>query len=421
MRVYLCIVLTCVAISQTTISGQESTEQDFKFLFEKARNYLVVSRTQKALPILEKLANRYPENYNVSYLLGICLTETQEVTDMSIYYLLKASKSVSKDYVPNDYQEQRAPIFLYYFLTIAYAQNRLCKEAYTSFESFRNLYGKTKNDFYITDALNWATACIEPDGLEELEIASAHSLEAPQKPELKPTKPKEDPRPTPQKTTQSLPEKTVLDTISATEASRPLSPNKSDKYVTKTQTYSTFNSVYGIQVGAGSKAIPIYEFEGLKNVNAYLGTSGLIRYVVGKFGSKKQAAILLDVVKQKGYTDAFIVDINKATNYKEEIIMFNDVSIKKTPNQTKDISFSVQIGVFNDTIPAFLAKKFVEVDGVIQFVEDNRNVMASGRFQSYKTAQNYKTQLTELGIPGCFIIALKNGQKIRLEKHMTIE
>ncbi len=377
---FICSIVIC----SKHLSAQ--TDSTLKYRFDKARNLLLSGKTQKALPLLKGLSTSFPENSNISYLLGVCLTETDEPTDMSIYYLEKAKKDASKDYSPNTHLEERAPIFVHYFLVVAYAQNRLCLKAQAALENFKEAYGDQRRDFYIQDGEWWIENCQTPEELVKTEAPSKEIFEG----ELI-----EQEVPLPKETN-----------------------SRKKEYITKAVHYSTFNNLYGVQVGAFSKVVPIYDFKGLKNVNAFMDKKGMIRYVIGHFSSRKQAESLLKVVVEAGYPDAYIVNVNKEIKYKDELVIYNNQSLlKKKESPDNQISFSVQIGAFRDSIPNDLAQKYLLVDDIKEIKQDDLVVLISGLYKNYKEASDYKSQLTEIGIPGTFVIGIKNGEKIILEKH----
>ena len=387
VRIIQCAIISVWGLSFATLSAQ--TDTTFKNRFDQARNFLLENRTQKALPMLQALSDKYPDNSNISYLLGVCLTESDEPTDMSIYYLEKAKKDVSRNYAPNTHLETRAPIFLHYFLVVAYSQNGLCQKSRNAFDDFQEAYGKHKRDFYVQDAKWWIENCQTPKELETVSVGSDDLF----KQEL---------------TEQKVPPPVEVE-------------SRKKDYVTKEVSYSTFNNLYGVQVGAFSKVVPIYEFEGLKNVDAFMDKQGMIRYVIGHFSSRKQAESLLSVVKEAGYTDAYIVNVNKERKYKDELVIFNDKSIRKEHVEKEQIAFSVQIGAFRDSIPNELAQKYLLIDDISELPQDDLVILKSGNFNSYQEASIYRDQLKQLGIPGTFVIAIKDGTKIPIEKEMLNE
>ncbi len=380
--------------SSSLLSSQNKPEVakiNFKQHFDQARNLLLESKTQQAIPILKKLHKSYPENANINYLLGICYTESSVLTDMSIYHLEKAKPFVSKKYTPNTHLESNAPIFLHYFLVVAYAQNRLCGKAYQTFSAFRNLYGINKTDFYILDALRWIEACSTPEETKTMEIAS------------KPITKKEQ---TPKKTEPNKVKENY---------------DKNKDFLTKHTSYSTQQDIYSIQVAAVSKVVPIYQFDQLKNVHAFMDQKGLIRYVIGKFTSKRQAENLLKVVKEKGYPDAFIVNVNQEKKYKEELISYDNLSINRKKGIDFDTYFSAQIGAFTDTIPKELAEKYTMIDDIHELEHNSMTLVCSGRFSNYNNVKLYKEKLKEFGISDAFIVAIKNNKKIPITPEMIEE
>lgn len=368
------------------LHAQSPDDFEYRREFDRVRNYLLDGQTHQALPMLQSMVEKYPNNSNLNYLLGVCYTESPEVTDMSIYHLEKARKDVSPDYSANSYLEQKAPVFLYYFLVVAYAQNKLCRKAEDAFFQFHSLYGSYKEDFYVSDARLWVKKCEIP---EELQLAETKTQTAFEK----------------QSTERNTPQPQEVE-------------SGKRSYVTKPVEYSTNRPLYGVQVGAFSRVVPVYKFEGLKNVEAFLDHEGFIRYVVGHFSSRSQAESLLKIIRSAGYKDAFIVDVNKEKVFSEELVIYNEKSIHKKEDKVENIDFSVQIGAFRDSIPGELAQKYLLIDDIREMPQDNLTILLTGSFKSYADAQSQKDQLIQMGIPGAFVVAFKNGQKIPLKKSM---
>ncbi len=385
MRLFLFFTLIFASPSFVLLQAQNETNEDFKAKFDLARNLLLDGKTQKALPFLEELIQDYPNNSNVNYLLGVCYTESEEVNDLSIYYLEKAKKDVTLDYLPNSFLEKKAPIFLYYFLVVAYSQNRLCRKAEDAFYQFHSLYGVQKNDYYVADAKNWLRKCEIPEEIKNSHMDGKPAFQS-------------DYRPVPQPENEMSDKKT---------------------YNTKKVEYSTSNSIYGVQVGAYNRVLPVYKFKNLKNIEAFMDNDGMIRYVIGHFTSKAQTEALLKVIKEAGYTDAFIVDVNKERKFTDELIIFNEKSIFKEEQVIESMDYRIQIGAFRDSIPNELAAKYLLVDDISELPQDDLVILTSGKFTTYQDATVYKDQIIQMGIPGAFVIALKNGKKVPISRAMT--
>lgn len=334
----------------------------FSEKFNKGKTFLSQNETASALIIFEELYKTEPNNSNVNYLLGICYTEESPSSHQSVLHLEKAIKDVSLSYDGSSFAEKRAPIFVYYYLVIAYSQNGKCKEARQAKNYFHSLYGMEKHDYYITDAENWVNKC------SQKQTAGGNSETA------------------------------------GKPASEPAA------VITKTIDYTTDAPLYGIQVGAFSRFVPVYEFTGLKNVEAFIDNNGLVRYVIGNFGLKLLAENLLRTVQEAGYQDAFIVDVNKEKKFSEELVIVNNSSIYK--NSMEKVSFKIQIGAFRESIPSHIAKIYLTLDGIEEKTENGFAVLSVGNFTAYEEAENYKNEIIAAGITDAFIVAYSENKKI---------
>lgn len=369
-------LLPCLLLITSHVKSQDG---DYQVVFEQARNYLLEGHTDKALPLLKDICDKYPSNANINYLLGVCYTESEIISTQSIKHLEKAAQNVSMEYSPSSYLEKRAPVFVYYFLVVAYSQNRLCEKSVEAFYKFQDSYPKGNQDYYIEDAKSWAEKCAALEFEAEMAIDTVASI----------------------------------DTVSKSAEDLLIT--------TKEVNYTTTSPIYAIQVGAFSRFVPVYDFKGLKNVEAFMDKNNTLRYVIGHFTFLRQAETLLKVVKDAGYQDAFIVDVNKEKKYSQEIISVNNQSIKKRIKLDLDLDFSVQIGAFKDSIPASLAAKYLSVEGINERPQNELTVLTSGSFKTYKEAIRYKEQLLDLGIPGAFIVAFKDGEKVALTSEIVQE
>lgn len=339
-------------------------EASLKFIekFNQGKNYFILNETRLALPLFQELYNQQPFNSNINYLLGICYTEEEPLSGKSIFHLEKAVKDVSTDYDASSFSEKRTPVFVYYYLTIAYSQNGRCENAKKAKNYFHTLYGIEKHDYYIFDAERWVKKC------KEYEVEN-----------------------------------------NSTGAAKPDSDSVKD-IITKNIDYTTNVPLYGIQVGAFSRFVPVYEFKGLKNVEAFIDSKGMVRYVIGNFVLKQQAETLLKTVQEAGYKDAFLVDVNKEKKFSEELVIVNNVSIVN--NNIKKVNFKVQIGAFHESIPQQIAKIYLELDGIEEKIENNFTILSIGNFSTYEDAERYKNKIVALGIPDAFIVAFSENKKI---------
>ncbi|MFH1319433.1 MAG: SPOR domain-containing protein [Bacteroidota bacterium] len=382
MKRHILCILFLIIICYNCFSQDKSAPLDEKFKnsFYSAKSKLAFGETREALPLFKKLLEMDSSNANICYMLGVCYTEEQVVTDRSIYYLEKAVKNIKMTYDPASYEEKQAPLFTWYYLTIAYSQNYRCEEAKESNTHFYSLYGIEKDDYYTIDAQMWVDRCFAEQPIE--------------------------------------PVTTDIDSIKPPDAIE----DNDHKVVTKTIEYSTLSPLYGIQVGAFSKLIPVFFYD-LKNVNAFMDKYGMMRYVIGNFSYVSQARSLLKLVWDAGYRDAFIVDVNsvksswkrtgKDNKYSKEVVSIDDVSLKASISGKVD--FRIQIGAFKDSIPIELIQLYLTLDGIRENSQDELTVLTIGSYEIYSEAEERKKELLELGVPGPFIVAYNYNRKIPLD------
>jgi hypothetical protein len=171
--------------------------------------------------------------------------------------------------------------------------------------------------------------------------------------------------------------------------------------------------LWGVQVGAFKELVPIREeFNDLKNVEAFIDSTGTVRYVVGRFIHKNQALKLRDAIAQKGYPDAFVVNVNRPKTFSEEIIIVDNISFKA--HIQGKVVFRVQVGAFRDSIPNHLVNLYLQLEGIESYQDKDLTLMLVGNFDTYEEAKAKKAEIQELGISDAFIVAFNKGHKIPL-------
>jgi len=359
--------LPAAAVAKTDYSQDDET---FRVKFNMAKSHLHQGDIKRALPIFQELCDIDSNNANINYLLGVCYTEEPVISSKSIYYLERAINSIIMKYDIISFKEKGAPIFAYYYLSIAYSQHGECEQAKEAKSRFHSLYGIEKNDYYIRDAQRWIKKC-----------------------------------------------HTKLTALAPTDSLA--SAVETRNIVTKTIEYTTESPLYGVQIGAFSRLDPRRYFNGLKNIEAFMDKTGTIRYVIGHFIYRSQAAALKKIVEVAGYEDAFIVDVNKEKKFSEEVISIDNISLKapkdKKPKITGKVDFRVQIGAFRDSIPIDLVLIYLQVEGIKELSQDDLTILTVGAFPTYEETVVKKEELLKMGIPGAFIVAFNRNQKISVE------
>lgn len=337
----------------------EKYDKEYEEKFNNIRELLGKGKTGEAFISLKDLYRIDSSNHYINYLMGVCFTEQNIVTEQSIKHLEYAKDSILEEYKYIPYDETRAPIFAWYYLTKAYSQNGYCSKARWAKENFKKYDTDfTDNSYFIKNIDKFIIDCDQ----YEAELRAKRRKES---------------------------------------------------VVTKRLDYSISQPLYGVQVGAFKELVPIREeFDNLKNVEAFMDNEGTLRYVMGHFSIKSQAQSLLEIVKERGYKDAFIVNVNEENRFSNEVIIVDNMSFKT--HISGKIRFKVQLGAFKDSIPEELAKLYLEVDGIEETYQNELTLIQVGSYEAYEDAIEKKDRLITLGIPGPFVVAYDSRQRLSI-------
>ena len=374
---------------------EKKMESDFQKNFNIAKQHLSKRKINDALPYLLYLNGKYPNNANLKYLIGLCYAELEIVNPRTLELLTEASNKASLEYDPNSLEEERVPIYVYYYLSIAYSQNRNCDLAETYRNRFMDIY--PHNDSYYPDeSQRWIDIC---NGMTK----EPREVPLPKYPSFKP---------------YVTPKKQVKKEIAIQTAEpEPQIIESKERAIQKIKTqkleYSTQLPIYGVQLGAFKEAVPVSRFKELKNVDAFMDKTGWIRYVVGHFSIRSQAEKLLEIIHGKGYADAFVVNVNQQKKFKDEVVSVNNVNIRANP--IGKIKYRVQIGAFKEQIPDESAELYFKIEGITEHREQEMTYLTVGEFKTYAEAKAYSEGIIDVGISDAFVIAINNGRKIPLQ------
>jgi tetratricopeptide (TPR) repeat protein len=380
-----------------------STKEDFQTNFNIAKQHLSQRRIKKAIPYLRYLHDKFPENANLKYLTGLCYAELEIVNPITIELLEEAALKSSLDYDPNSLFESRSPIYVYYYLCLAYAQNRMCEESESAREKFVEVY-PFKDPYYIKESQKWLQKCVKMrrDPKED---------ELPEFPDFKPYVSQDSS----EHIQEPMQEGTVVDSAASDHdkliRSKDMLPTH---IVTKSVEYSTSSPLYGVQLGAFKEVVPVSRFQDMKNVDAYMDKDGLIRYVVGHFAIYSQAEALLELIVEKGYPDAFVVNVNNTRKFKDEVVSVDNLNIRASLQGR--VKYRVQLGAFKERVPQNMMEMYFQVDGIKEFQDEELTCLTVGEFSTYEEAKSYQKELKTKGINDAFVIAIHNNKKISLQK-----
>jgi hypothetical protein len=405
-----------LALSLVLLIGSSAIAQDQDNNFNKAKLHLANHKLNQAIPILEKLWAKDPANANLNYLLGLCYVKEDMQIPKSVELLETASSIYTSEYESGSKTERRAPEYVYYYMTIAYSKNGQCEEALRSLNKFYQVY--TYNDeYYLVDGQKWVRECNldrkeeeeRPDeAIASVESAATENDEASDETiEQTPALSKE------QEASLEIAQEIKTERNEPQIKERLIPFDDWDELRTREVNYTTMTSLYGIQVAALIDLKPTRDFENLKNVEVYVDENGIFRYVIGRFPYKKQAESLLAKIRERGYEDAFIVDVNRP-NYEQEVLGVGAENINWHIQGSVD--FRVQVGAFRTIVSSSVAEKYLEVDGIKENQQNDLVILTVGNFAQYDQAAAYREELKSIGIEDAFVVSFNLGNKIPLKE-----
>jgi len=394
--------LLILVFIQTLFGGiaQEQTS-DFQQNFNIAKQHLSHRRVMKAAPYLDYLLKQSPEHANLKYLLGVCYTEAEIMHPYTVKLLEEATQRVSLEYDPNSLEEERVPVYVYFYLSVAYAQRGKCEQAQIARNKFVEVYPHN-DDYYIDEANRWIKRC-------EKGNVPAREDSLPQFDQFIPFSSRK----------QNATEVKNID--AAEEKAKPVSTVDAETkdILTKSVDYSTDYPLYGVQLGAYNEAFPVSRFRDLSNIDAFMDKQGLIRYVIGRFSIHSQAMSLLEAIRQKGYHDAFVVNVNDNKKYSEAVVSVNQINIKA--RLQGKISYAIQIGAFKEQLPPKVARYYLDIEGIQEIRGDSLTYLSVGNYKSYDHAKKNLPMIEKSGINDAFVIAINQGKKIPLKRALEVK
>ncbi|MBL4624524.1 MAG: hypothetical protein JKY42_05230, partial [Flavobacteriales bacterium] len=135
-------------------------DKSYEKKFNEVRDKLGKGRTGEAYQLLKDLYRIDSTNHYINYLMGVCYTEQNIITEKSIKYLEFAKDSIIDEYKYIPYNETRAPIFSWYYLTKAYSQNGYCEKArWAKGEFLKYDSDFTGNSFFLNNIERFMIDC----------------------------------------------------------------------------------------------------------------------------------------------------------------------------------------------------------------------------------------------------------------------
>lgn len=364
MKKYSGILILLLSLSTWTYAQKTNRSE----LFNQAMLDLGQNKVEKASRSFEKLYKLDSTNMNLAYLLGQSYARLDTKLDYAVYLLEKASERYSPNYRVRNFEERNVSEYVFYYLLMAYSLNGNCSKTIGTLNKFYSIYSFA-NEYYLVEGQRFHRECKK----REVPIDSADLI-----------------------------------------------VYKKDEAVehwvsTKSVTYTNKQPTYGVQIGATLEPKFTWEFKGVKNVEVYVDENGVYRYIIGKFVHPLVAERLLEVVKESGYPDAFVVNVKDKTRFSEKVVNMDYKPIED--ELVGKVFFTVQVGAFkSDTIPDDLTYLFIELDSIVEINDANWTYLTVGEFDNITEARFYLELVKDVGVKDAFVTAFNYNRKVDLRQ-----
>lgn len=377
-------------------------------LFDLARKQLAEREIEAALLSLRKIYVNDRSNANVNFLMGAAYTEMTASSDKAIYHLKKAIGKISENYRVGSFEEKNAPVHTYYYLVVALSARDECSRAAAANKKLKN-YSSVIDLYFIDEADRHMQKCPYDKVDQQFEAwLSKNEIPEGYKPD-----------------SINIEEGSMMEgdvIVDLVQADPPLANLDSLKkvelgVVTKDLEYSTQAPLYGVQIGSNKFPSPISHYSKLKNVDVFVDKEGVIRYVVGHFSYKKQAESLLERLKEEGFADAFVVNVNNERKYSSELVSYGNVNLRA--GIKGEVEYFIQLGAFKDTIPNELMDLYLSVDDLHEIDYRGMTLVTIGSFPTYEAAKKRQEEVQTTApedLKDAFVVAFNRGEKINLQE-----
>ena len=358
-------MLLAIGVGCSSALAQDKKDQDFWDRFDQARLYIAKHNAGRSISILEELYAKDSLNPNVGYLLGVSLIVVGKDPQRAARLFQQADQRFGELW---DNPGVGPPEHLFYYMILAYCRSGQCDKAKENLARLEEVFNSNeeflKNDeYYLIDGRKWANMCKEPT-MQLLEV----------------------------------PERLVKPDL---------------RVKTQPHKFTTYSTLYGVQVAALLEPQMTRKFDGLKNVEVYVDMHGVYRYVIGNFVFRSQAMKMLEVVKGVGYSDAFIVNITDEDRYPLEVVALDQKSPKSQIRG--EVEYRIQLAAFQESMPDESARYYLMVDSISEMTIDNLTLLTVGNYHSYGNAIERRDELRMMGFTDAFIVAFNEGRKVPID------
>ncbi|MBN2167297.1 MAG: SPOR domain-containing protein [Marinilabiliaceae bacterium] len=182
-----------------------------------------------------------------------------------------------------------------------------------------------------------------------------------------------------------------------------LAPLRTDKKIITVE--SETESYYAIQILAIQEPPqnPDY-FKNIEVAKEFKCNDGFVRYIVGQYETFNDAAAELDIYKEKGYPDVFVVNTSKLGQVKSK--SGGRLIIDPSKN------YLIQLSAFR--FPVYISY-FEQFDKVLEFYMKDKIYRYSTPLISGSEVESELKRIKEMGYKGAFIVEYDKYQPYQIE------
>ncbi len=136
----LIFLLTASITLQAQLNQKEIDE-----LYKDANSYYYFEDYEEAVALFLQVYNRYPNNYNLCFKIGVCYLNIPGYKHQAIPYLEKAASNTKRSYNEQSIQETKAPYDAVFYLGNAYFITNQLDKARKEYKRFKELIKDEKN------------------------------------------------------------------------------------------------------------------------------------------------------------------------------------------------------------------------------------------------------------------------------------
>ncbi|MBN3034084.1 MAG: tetratricopeptide repeat protein [Bacteroidales bacterium] len=187
-------------------------------------------------------------------------------------------------------------------------------------------------------------------------------------------------------------------------------------------------TVYYVQLGTFSREKPDSDFPGLGPILREKTEKGLFRHLAGSYPNTTEAKTALSKARTTGFPDAYLVTYQ--AGQRTHSIQAQTAELppsRPAPEddrpQTGKVTFSVQLGVFNQIRDPQWIRGMEQLSGITVTSYNTPSGAygyIAGSYPSVTEAETLKKSLSEKGLNEVFVVAFRDGKRISVEEAVSL-